>query len=545
MTKAESIAYKNLVAKVEKYKAKLDMVGQENIEYKKEITKLKTEIETLQKNNTELGDIATKKCDELYNEIAKLNQEVTVANDKKKEDAKTIKQLEETIDSLKTVITDLKSSKIKDSTNSNKPSSTNGYKKVIQNNRAKSDKSKGGQIGRKGKTLNPTNNPDEVVDVYGEDTCECGGKIIYSCEHIKKQVIDILNQIKVIEYRYHKGKCEKCGKKYMAKIPKEHANPIQYSPRIKNVIPVIRNMSNMSIDTTQKVFNTLFSGLEISTGWIHKQDKILSEKCEPIVEDIKEHLSLAEVAHSDETSIKIDDKLGCCICFFDDKAVMYGMFANKAEESFNEFDIYNEYSGILVHDHNKMYYKFLAMEHAECNVHILRYLKGVIDMFERKGATKLRKFLMGIYKEKLQAIEEGKDRLREERITEIEKEYMQILDEWENEYNTAIKEITKKMPQSLKDEKNLFTRLREYKEEHLRFIKNFKVPFSNNEAERNLRKIKMKINVSKRFGKLECAKDYAIIKTIIETSKKQGKDIFEVFSKISNGSRKVFELNSK
>ncbi len=54
----------------------------------------------------------------------------------------------------------------------------------------------------------------------------------------------------------------------------------------------------------------------------------------------------------------------------------------------------------------------------------------------------------------------------------------------------------------------------------------------------------MKINVSKRFGKLDCAKDYAIIKTIIETSKKQGKDIFEVFSKISNGNYKVFELNS-
>lgn len=89
----------------------------------------------------------------------------------------------------------------------------------------------------------------------------------------------------------------------------------------------------------------------------------------------------------------------------------------------------------------------------------------------------------------------------------------------------------------------MFTRLREYKEEHLRFIKNFDVPFSNNEAERNLRKIKIKLNVSKRFGKLECAKKFAIIKTIIETAKKQHKDILYVFSEISKGNSDVFELN--
>ena len=117
MTKAEQIAHKNLVAKLEKYKVKLDMVEQENQEYKKEVSKLKIEKEMLEKNNTKLGQIATKRCDELYNEIAKLNQEVVAANDKKKEDAKTIKKLEKTIEKLKDVIADLKASKIKNSTN--------------------------------------------------------------------------------------------------------------------------------------------------------------------------------------------------------------------------------------------------------------------------------------------------------------------------------------------------------------------------------------------------------------------------------------------
>lgn len=544
MTKAEQIAHKNLIAKLEKYKAKLDMVEQENKEYKKEISNLKKENDTLQENNAKLGQIATEKCNELYNEISKLNKEVTDANDKKKEDAKTIQKLEKTVESLKAIIIDLKSNKVKDSSNSGKPSSTNGYKKIIQNNREKSNRTKGGQKGRKGKTLKVVEKADKVVNVYGKDTCDCGGKIIYGCEHIKKQVIDILNEIEIIEYRYHKGICEKCGKEYMESIPKEHSNPIQYSSKIKNMVPIVRNVSNMSVETARDVFEMIFKDLKMSIGFIHKQDKILAEQCKPVIEKIKEYLIKVGLAHSDETGLKVEDKLGSCICFSNEFAVLYDIYKNKSKESFDELEIFQKYTGILVHDHNKTYYQYLAITHAECNVHILRYLKYVIDMFKRKGAEELREFLKKIYEEKVKAISNNIYKFEEEKIEKIEKEYLKIIDRWEKEYNEATSKL-EKVPKALREEKNLFTRLREYKEEHLRFIKDFKVPFSNNEAERNLRKIKMKINVSKRFGKLECAKDYAIIKSIIETSKKQNKNIIEVFYEIFKCNYDVFDLSIK
>lgn len=58
-----------------------------------------------------------------------------------------------------------------------------------------------------------------------------------------------------------------------------------------------------------------------------------------------------------------------------------------------------------------------------------------------------------------------------------------------------------------------------------------------------MRSLKLKINVSKRFGKIECAKNYAVIKTIIETAKKQGKDVLYVFNEILNDNYDVFDLN--
>lgn len=542
MTKTEKIQYQNLKYKLEKLQATFDIVEQENNEYKKEITKLKKEKETLEKNNSKLGDIATKKYDELYNEIAKLNKEVIDANDKKKEDAKTIKKLEKTITSLKAIITDLKASKIKDSSNSGKPSSSNGFKKVIQNNRVKSGKVKGGQKGRIGKTLNEVKNPDEVINVYSKQICDCGGSIVYSCQYIKKQLIDLLNEVKTIEYRFYIGKCQKCGKEYIADIPKELANPVQYSSKIKTLIPVIKNMTNISVETTQTLFSTLFNGFKPSIGWIHTQDKIVAKKSEPVIAKIKEYLKTVPHAHVDETFLKIDEKLGCCLSFSNKNAVLYGMFKNKSKESFDEFGMFNEFSGILSHDHNKTYYMYECIKHAECNVHISRYLKYFIDLFDRKGAKEFKEFLMDIYKEKLEAIANNKTSLSQDRINEIENKYIELLEKWEDEYNEAISKL-KKIPKNYKYEKNLFTRLKEYKDEHLRFIKDFSVPFSNNEAERNLRSIKIKMNVSKRFGKIESAKDYSIIKSVIETAKKQNLNPLNVFIKIFNEDYEVFCLN--
>ena len=54
---------------------------------------------------------------------------------------------------MKTEIKRLKTQNQKDSSNSNKPSGTNGFKKVITNRREKSTKKQGGQKGHKGKSL--------------------------------------------------------------------------------------------------------------------------------------------------------------------------------------------------------------------------------------------------------------------------------------------------------------------------------------------------------------------------------------------------------
>ncbi len=85
------------------------------------------------------------------------------------------------------------------------------------------------------------------------------------------------------------------------------------------------------------------------------------------------------------------------------------------------------------------------------------------------------------------------------------------------------------------DERCLFERLINFKEEHLRFIEDFKVPFTNNLAEKSLRMIKAKTKISGGFRSNSGGKFFANIRSIISTAKKQKLSTFDTIYKIFSG----------
>ncbi len=518
MTRAEQIKYNDLKAKYETEKNKNKQLEEKMEEYEKNYSKKLSE--------------ASKKIDRIYADFINAKDDANELKNKKKEYEKEIKDLKKKVSDLEEALLDKKASAIKNSDNSSKPSSSEPYK--IANNREKSERNKGGQFGRKGKTMPrfDSKDIDKIINVYGNKQCTCGGKIIYTTEYVSKQIMDIISKALKLEYRYHKGVCEKCGKKYKTPIAKQHQNPVGYSSKVKSLIAVTKECGNVSTGTAQLLMKEFTdSEIEISTGCTHNIEREIAKKAEPIVAAIENELSNKILAHADETTTKIANKLGCCISFSADDLVLYRMYTNKSKESFDEFGIFKRFEGILVHDHNKMYYKYLSITHAECNVHVMRYLKYFIELFNRESIVKFREFLMSLYNEKLEATINGKTELEEDRVKEIEKEYLRLLEEWKKEFEAETQKYNK-LPKAYKDEKNLFSRLIEYKEEHLLFIKNFTVPFSNNKAERTLRSIKIKMNVSKRFGTLKRAEDYATVKTIVETAKMKKVSVKEIFKDI-------------
>ena len=200
----------------------------------------------------------------------------------------------------------------------------------------------------------------------------------------------------------------------------------------------------------------------------------------------------------------------------DDWALLIGHDSKKAE-GIDEDGILDNLGEdcVVMHDHVLLNYNDkYSFQNAECNEHVLRYLKGNMDIFPNHDwASKMRKLLQKTNDERKNLINQNIEHFSENKIKEIFEEYDEILRLGYKENDTVDLIYIK----NKNDELNLIERLDKFKENHLLFVKNFKVAFTNNTSERGLRQIKRKIAVSFMFKNIARVKDYATILSYLET----------------------------
>ena len=514
---------------------------------------LKCEIEKLRKENKELKiknkDLEAQKKT-YYNKLKLQSEQLrNLSNESKIEEYKEIKRKYDiAMDTIRvlgkqmkqkdSIIQDLTARLNKNSSNSSKPSSTDGFKKVIHNFREKTERKIGGQLKHKGTTLQ-RKNPTQIIDKKIEK-CECGGIVEHSEEFKSKQLIDIEIKVNVIEERVYEGKCTKCGKIHKAKFSNELKNPAQYGNNLKALVSMLINEEYVAIDRCSKFIKEITNGqIDLSNGTIVNITKELAKKSQDSVETIKQHLIEASIAHSDETGVRINGEEHWLHTLCNEDYVSYGVHKKRGKEAIEEMELLKFFTGILMHDHFKPYYQYEQITHAECNAHILRYLKSIVEIFQRKETEEFLTFLVDTNKRKKEAIKKGKKQLEKEEFLEIETRYKELLEKWKTAYYEYIKEI-EIINKPLEEERCLFERLLEYQEEHLLFIKNFEVPFDNNMAERALRMIKTKKNVSGGFRSKSLAENFCDIRSLFGSGKKQGKNLFEIAKQVLDGERIEF-----
>ncbi|MGV8146439.1 MAG: DUF6444 domain-containing protein [Alkaliphilus sp.] len=133
----------------------------------------------------------------------------------------------------------------KDSSNSGKPPSSNGFKKAVQNNRKKSTKKQGGQKGHKGSTLTPVKKPDIIV-IHKQEKCDCGHSLEYKdCK--SKQEFNIKVVTEVTEHKYYDGVCPECKKIHRQTVPGGLNNPANYGASIKSFITFLNNQAERDL----------------------------------------------------------------------------------------------------------------------------------------------------------------------------------------------------------------------------------------------------------------------------------------------------------
>lgn len=469
-------------------------------------------INTMQEDHNKTVNIMQKELFDLRQENKHLKK---VIKDKDNE----IRGLNKRIDKLEKENTKLKNSFSKNSSNSSKPSSTDGFHKIVHGLRKKSSNPVGGQKNHVGSTLTKekidniinSNNSNNVI--YKKEILFVNNKKLNG---IKKFKIDTELSVIITEYNlvYDKN---------ASNLPKYLKNNVTYGNNLKSFITLLNVEHAVPVQRTSDIIKELTGNvLNISTGTIQNCIYELKSKVKPAITSIKNFLLRSEVNHKDETMLFCNGTPRWFHVFSNENATYYYYHKSRGNIADIEKGLLTIFTGTLIHDHMKGLYKFQS-DDAECNAHILRYLTFTIEKYNRKWAKNLLYLLLKIKNEVKEEMEKGNNSLRTEDILKYEDEYSRIIKEGEKEF----KNDTNPHKDYNGEDMKLLRRLKKYKENHLVFMYDFRVPFDNNLAERDLRMIKAKKKISGGFRSDKGGEAYTAIKTYLSTMRKQGNNLYE------------------
>jgi len=447
------------------------------------------------------------------------------------------------MEKLREVIKELQARLDKNSRNSSKPPSSDGYGKPpvkrTESLRNPGEKQNGGQPGHIGETLKPSTSPDHVR-IHVVENCEgCGTSLRdvkeTGCE--ERQVFDIpAMRIEVTAHRAEIKICPNCGRENHGEFPEEVSAPVQYGDGVKSCATYFTNQHFVSVERTTQIIEDLWWH-RISEAVVLNAMEELSAEVAPATEAVKEQLCQEEVINTDESGVRVRGKLNWLHVTSTEHLTHYEIHANRGQEAMDEIGILKKFKGVVVHDHWKPYFGYKQCAHALCNAHHLRELKYIGKWYGQGWAEKMEKLLREIKK----VVDESRKTmgaLPPERIQEFVERYDGIINYGyaANPRPLPPKGATKKRGRCKQTPPlNLLDRLRDFKPQVLAFMHDFRVPFDNNQAERDIRMVKVKQKVSGSFRTVAGGECFARVRGYISTARKNAVNVFSAIKDAFSG----------
>jgi len=210
----------------------------------------------------------------------------------------------------------------------------------------------------------------------------------------------------------------------------------------------------------------------------------------------------------------------------------YAAAAHRGRTAIDEINVLPTYRGTCVHDGLLAYTHYSRCRHALCGVHLLRELVYFeeVSAETKAWAGPLRELLLEMKSEVERVSAEGEKQLAAERLAELKASYDRLVAEGlEAQPPPEVPEQVRRQA------RNLLLRMERRKDEVLRFLADFSVPFDNNQAERDLRMVKLQQKVSGCFRSEEGARRFCRIRGYVSTIRKQGRGVLRALEGACRG----------
>lgn len=423
----------------------------------------------------------------------------------------------------------------KDSHNSSRPPSSDPpWAKHTRSLRRPSGKRPGGQPGHSGHTLRLTSKPTRVLTHRPERCRHCEAPLREGrrAGSERRQVIDLVPvRLRVTEHRAEVVRCPACGQRTKAEFPQGVRASVQYGSSVLARALYLHDYQLLPYARTAEAMRELF-GCSLSTGTLSAAVRQCASGLVETELQIKKRLRRAPVIHADETGLRVAGRLHYVHVASTARLTHYGADTRRGKAAIDEIGVLPQYRGTCVHDGWLSYTFYPKCRHALCGAHLLREL----IFFEELGtetkawATPLKELLLEMKAEVERVSTEGGQRLAADKLAALT-----------GSYDWLIGEGLKAPPpldvpeQVQKQGRNLLLRLERRKEEVLRFVTDFSVPFDNNQAERDLRMVKLQQKTSGCFRTEEGARRFCRIRSYLSTLRKQGRGVLHALAGACRG----------
>jgi transposase len=416
------------------------------------------------------------------------------------------------------------------SRNSSKPPSSDPNRE-LKTRKGKSNNKPGAQNGHIGTTLSPVDDPDAVKHLaIGADLLPEGH---YSDQgYESRQVFNISISRHVTEYRAQVV-ADTQGKQYVAKFPLGVTQPAQYGNSVKAHAVYLSQFQLVPYDRVKAQFAQLYN-MPLSTGSIYNFNLNAFSRLAPFIALTKHELTHNQsVLHVDETGVNINGKRHWLHVASNDLWTLIEAHHGRGKEAMDAIGILPDFSGYLVHDHWKPYYRFILCLHVLCNAHHKRELTYAYERDSQHWALEMETLLDEIN----EVVEAAGGVLTLDECKKWRLKYQNILGKADKECPPPIPDPDKKKRGRLARSKsrNLLERLRDYEADVLRFMAVKEAPFTNNQGERDFRMAKVQQKISGCFRSMQGAETFCAIRSYISTCNKHEVDAGVALECLFNG----------
>ena len=423
----------------------------------------------------------------------------------------------------------------RNSRNSSKPPSSDGYQKPAPKSlRTPSGKKSGGQPGHEGSTLSRVDNPDRVM-VHPVGRCSCGADLskAQALDYESRQVFDLPQpQLDVTEHRSEIKECPDCGERIMASFPEGVTAPVQYGSSFRSFLVYLKDGQLLPLDRISQLCADLF-GYEVNPATIESARKECYDALGPFEEELKEALVCQELLHADESGLRVEGKLRWLHVVSSRLFTFFGVHERRGREAQDNFGILPRFAGILMHDFWKPYLTY-ACVHVLCNAHHLRELVFLEEELHQKWAGKMKDLLLKML-ECVGNQPSGVVGLTPQELKPWLRRYRKLLKEGYGENLDPPVRTGRRGRLKKTKAQNLLERLDQHHASVLAFLSNFRVPFTNNQAEQDIRMIKCQQKISGSFRTMQGARTFARIRSYLSTMRKHQRNIFHSITEAIQG----------